>query len=63
MVPDHFVSGVDYTPSILEGLGLEPLPNLDGRSLVSLLYGEKEPGRDQLYALFIQIKNGNLTMR
>ena len=53
--PDHFISGVDYAPTILEALGLEPLSNLDGKSFVSLLRGETQAGRDQLYTLY----NGN----
>lgn len=53
--PDHFVSGVDYAPTILEALGLDPLPNLDGKSFVPLLRGEIQAGRDQLYTLI----NGN----
>ncbi|MCC6698796.1 MAG: sulfatase [Candidatus Hydrogenedentes bacterium] len=61
--PDHFVSGVDYAPSILEAVDLEPLPDLDGRSFMSLLRGESQPGRDQLYTLYNRPENGNLSIR
>ncbi|MCC6486042.1 MAG: sulfatase [Candidatus Hydrogenedentes bacterium] len=61
--PDHFVSGVDYAPSILEALGLDPLPDLDGRSFIPLLRGETQPGRDQLYTLYNRPDKGDVAIR
>ena len=48
----HFVNGVDFTPTILEALGLEPIEGLDGRSFLSILKGGTQANRDQVYTLF-----------
>lgn len=45
----HLVSEVDFFPTFLEAAGLEPPQGLDGRSLVPLLRGEKQAGRDLVF--------------
>lgn len=49
---DHFVSGIDMMPTILDITGVECPTNLDGRSFVPLLKGEKQKGRDRLITVF-----------
>ena len=47
----HFIAGVGCTPTILESLGLEPIPGLDGRSFEPLLRGKRQPNRDHVFTL------------
>jgi len=49
---DHFISGIDFTPTILDALGLPPLNGVDGRSFVPLLKGGKDPQRDHVVTVF-----------
>ena len=45
----HFISGVDFFPTILEAAGL-PIPKgLDGFSFLPLLKGKKQSGRDRVF--------------
>ena len=39
---DHVVAGVDFAPTILDTLGLEPMNGVDGRSFLPVLKGEKQ---------------------
>ena len=48
-VVDAFVSLTDLAPTILEGAGLKPLDAMTGRSLLPLLRGESQPGRDRVF--------------
>lgn len=45
---DHFVSGIDLMPTLLEAAGLESPAGLDGRSFLPLLAGAAQAGRDRL---------------
>ena len=59
----HMVSTVDLQPTILEALGLPPSKS-DGRSFLPLLRGEKQDGRDAVFAQFHHIHGGDaLPMR
>ena len=51
-VRDELVSLVDLFPTFCEVAGLEPLPSLPGRSLVSLLKGGKPAWRKYLFTEF-----------
>ncbi|NQU20448.1 MAG: sulfatase [Candidatus Nealsonbacteria bacterium] len=55
---EHFVSGVDLMPTFLELTGVQGPEQLDGRSMLPLLKGESQEGRE---AVFTQIdkKAGN----
>ncbi len=45
----HFISGIDFFPTVLEAAGL-PIPKgLDGFSFLPLLKGEKQSGRDIVF--------------
>ena len=54
----HFISGVDYLPTILEAAGLPPLPRQDGKSFVPLLKGKAQAGRESVFTQ-IDSKAGN----
>jgi N-sulfoglucosamine sulfohydrolase len=46
---EHFISGIDFFPTVCEAIGL-PIPaGLDGFSFLSLLKGEKQSGRDKVF--------------
>ncbi|MCA9208441.1 MAG: sulfatase [Planctomycetales bacterium] len=45
----HFVSGVDFFPTVMDALGL-PIPDgVDGVSFVPLLRGESQTGRERVF--------------
>ncbi len=44
----HMVAGIDLAPTILEAVGLPPLPDIDGRSFVPVLRGQPQAGRDHV---------------
>lgn len=46
---DHLISGIDFTPTILDVAGLPPLEGVDGRSYLPLLKGEEQKGRDVVF--------------
>ena len=48
----HMVSTLDFTPTMLDMLGLAPLPDLDGRSFVPALRGETMPGWDRIFTVY-----------
>lgn len=48
----HFISGIDYMPTILEAVGL-PLPaGMDGKSFLPLLTGGTQEGRDRVFTCY-----------
>jgi len=49
---DHFVSAVDFMPTILGIAGIPEPSGLQGRSFVPLLKGETQNGRDRVFAEF-----------
>lgn len=54
----HLVSGIDLAPTILEAVGLPPLNGSDGRSLVPLLRGERQPERDFVFTHINTLSSG-----
>ncbi len=44
-----FISEVDLAPSLIELTGIKGMTDLDGQSIVSLLKGEKQDGRECVY--------------
>lgn len=48
----HFISGIDYMPTILEAAGLPQPPGMDGRSFLPLLYGQRQRGREHVFTVF-----------
>ncbi|RKY08120.1 MAG: hypothetical protein DRP66_05255 [Planctomycetota bacterium] len=45
----HFISGIDFFPTVLEAVGLGIPRGLDGSSFLGLLKGEKQSGRDVVF--------------
>ncbi len=45
----HFVSGVDFLPTVLDATGLATPARLDGRSMVPLLKERPQTGRDEVF--------------
>jgi arylsulfatase A-like enzyme len=46
---DDFVVLTDLAPTLLEAAGVTPPPAMTGRSLMTLLAGAKQPGRDRVF--------------
>ncbi|UCD28299.1 MAG: sulfatase [Planctomycetota bacterium] len=51
---EHFISSIDFMPTILEAAGAKPVPGLDGKSFLPLLEGKHQKGRDHVYTVFHQ---------
>ena len=49
---DHFISGIDFMPTILELAGLPVPKDTDGRSFAPLLRGGKQAGRDHVVTCY-----------
>ena len=45
----HFISGIDFTPTILDALKLAPLDGMDGRTFLPILKGQPQEGRDFVF--------------
>jgi len=48
----HFISGIDYMPTILDVLNLPQNPGMDGRSFLPILLGEKQEDRNLVFTQF-----------
>lgn len=46
---EHLISGIDFAPTILDILGIDAMKGMDGRSILPLLNGERQDGRDLVY--------------
>jgi len=45
----HFISGIDYMPTVLEAGGLQRVDNMDGASFLTLLLGGKQAWRKSVF--------------
>ncbi len=50
----HCISGIDLMPTLLEAAGIEHIPDMDGRSFLPVLRGEKQNRRDLVFTQFHQ---------
>jgi len=50
----HFISTIDFMPTALDAAGLEAVDGMDGGSIIALLKGGKQPGRDRVFTQFHQ---------
>ncbi len=55
----HFISSIDFTPTVLDLCGAPPIAGVDGRSFVPLLYGKPQEGRDSVYTVFHRTSGNN----
>lgn len=46
---EHFVSGIDLMPTLIDALGLKPVEGMDGSSFLSILQGIKQPARNKVF--------------
>jgi N-sulfoglucosamine sulfohydrolase len=49
---EHFISGIDYMPTILEAAGVPAPAGMDGRSFLPLLTGGPQEGRDHVFTCY-----------
>jgi len=54
----NLVSSVDIMPTVLDLLGIAPPAGMDGRSLVPLIRGESQPGRDHVVTHVNTVSSG-----
>jgi len=50
----HFISGIDFMPTILEAAGLDRVAGMDGRSFLPVILGRDQEGRDSVVTAFYQ---------
>jgi N-sulfoglucosamine sulfohydrolase len=50
----HFISAIDFMPTILDAAGLPQPEGMDGFSFLPILSGRKQPGRDNVFTQFHQ---------
>lgn len=48
----HFISGIDFTPTMLEVAGVPVHEPMDGRSFLPVLRGEPQAGREQVFTVY-----------
>jgi arylsulfatase A-like enzyme len=61
---DDFVVLTDLAPTLLEAAGLKPPPPMTGRSLLPLMAGGRQPGRDRVFLereRHAHVRRGNLS--
>ena len=46
---EHFISGIDFFPTVLEAVGLKIPDGLDGFSFLPLLKGQRQSGRQRVF--------------
>ena len=49
---NDLVNGADFTPTVLDALGLKQIEGVDGRSDLPLLEGKKQDGREKGFTFF-----------
>jgi N-sulfoglucosamine sulfohydrolase len=50
--PAHFISGIDFMPTVLDAAGLKQVEGMDGKSFLPLLQGKPQPFRDHVITVF-----------
>lgn len=57
---EHMISAIDYLPTILEVANVRADTELEGRSIVPLLQGEAQGGRDRVFVQLNENPNADL---
>lgn len=52
VIKEQMVSTLDFTPTLLEAAGLDPINGMDGHSFVGLLKGKPQEGRDAVFCYY-----------
>jgi N-sulfoglucosamine sulfohydrolase len=55
----HFISGIDFMPTVLDAAGLDAPTGMDGKSFLPVLLGKKQTGREQVFTQFHQTSARN----
>lgn len=50
----HFISGIDYLPTVLDAIGVDLPDGVNGQSLLPVLQGEAQTGCEQVFTQFHQ---------
>ena len=56
---EHFISGIDFMPTVLDALRLPSVPGMDGRSFLPVLEGGRQERRSAVFTQFHRIYAGN----
>ncbi len=56
---EHYISGIDFLPTILEACDIEFNDKIDGCSFVPVLKGKKQKDRTQVFTQFYQTSGNN----
>lgn len=51
---EHFISGIDLMPTLMDALNLKAPSQMDGQSFLPVLLGQKQAGRDKVFTQFHQ---------
>ncbi len=54
----HFISGIDYMPTILHALHLSKVPDMDGYSFLPVLQGQKQERRNKVFTQLHKLFSG-----
>jgi N-sulfoglucosamine sulfohydrolase len=57
---EHMISAIDYLPTILEIIGTEAPEDLEGRSIVPLIEGQAQTGRDRVFVQLNENPNADI---
>ncbi len=55
----HFISGIDFMPTVLDAAGLVQTEGTDGFSFLPILLGRRQAGRDEVFTQFHQTSARN----
>jgi N-sulfoglucosamine sulfohydrolase len=55
----HFISGIDFMPTVLDAAGLKAPRGMDGSSFLPVLTGHKQAGRERVFTQFHQTSARN----
>ena len=55
----HFISGIDFMPTVLDAAGIAATKGMDGFSFLPTLLGRRQAGRDKVFTQFHQTSGRN----